>query len=209
MIWRRALIVMLMVPVGLLPADVGDASDEASPATPGRSGVTWDDYRIVIDRNIFSRNRRPRPVAPTPQAADDAQPTGVELVEQAYFVLVGVSIIGDRPTAFLEDRRTGAMHTVHEGDTLADRRIAAITVDRLTVTPTDDEADSKLTVIELGRALTGQIPALSTRSGQSMLGATDRGPSSPSASAGPEADSPAVQSILERLRQQRRQELEP
>ena len=98
--------------LGLTVAAWSGTGEDPEPTGPSDS---WDTYKIVVERNMFSRQRGPRvdrsrrqrrqvPVAPP---APDPE---------SYVVLKGIVQEDGAFIAFLEDTQSGQILRVHKGD---------------------------------------------------------------------------------------------
>jgi len=108
---------------------------EAGPAAPARetpqagrprdADGSYDDYRILVDRNIFVRDRRPpRPERSfEPRSFDDAPDPRPRLV------LTGTARSGEGFIAFFEDRTSGETRRAAVGKTVGGAVVQAITLD--------------------------------------------------------------------------------
>ena len=106
----------------------------------------WSKYRVIVERNIFSRNRGARPERePTKERAP------APAAEKGY-VLRGITQWNEVFIAFVENARYGATLMYRRGDTIADMTIKTITLDRLEV-----EKASEVRTIEIGRDLLGEM----------------------------------------------------
>ena len=181
--------------------------DARSTAFPRSAPVkSWDLYREITLRNIFSRNRRPL-VRPTPEEDARARSEGEGSAGSDRgpadpgrdIVLVGVTKVGTRLFALFEKVREGTISPVAEGETIGGRKLKAITLDSVI-----GERDGTETTIPVGRALTGDIRAAGSPAGAPPA---DAAPSARSGeeSAGSETD-PEMESALERLLRRRREE---
>ncbi|MFO8013899.1 MAG: hypothetical protein R6X20_11420 [Phycisphaerae bacterium] len=116
---------------------------------------SYDAYRILLDRNIFVRNRRPpmpdRPYEPRP--TENRPPPGPRLV------LTGTARSGDGFIAFFEDERTGETRRADVGKTVAGVLLKAITLDGVQI---EDEGTTR--TITIGSDLSGRAVVLPARS---------------------------------------------
>lgn len=193
---------------GLLVAAMSPLSAETAPAD------SWDQYRLLVQRNIFRRDRRrPLPRGPSPgptmRAVRDSD---------RDIVLTGVGRRDGVFVAFLENTATGVTTRVPAGQAVGKGKIQAITLDGV-----DYERGGSLNRIEIGHALQGGRfvretiatgPGATTRPGGPPLSTTRpataaSGPAAQTSSAasGGEATSSDIADILERMRQRREQEL--
>jgi hypothetical protein len=85
---------------------------------------TWDNYKIISERNIFSRSRtKVVPVSEIPQ-----QPV-IVVPEGAYYTLRGITKQSDEFVSFIEDSRTMNVKKVRKGDKLGPGKVGDITLD--------------------------------------------------------------------------------
>jgi hypothetical protein len=157
----------------------------------------WAKYEIILQRNIFSRNRqafRPQESREEPQQVAMPNP-------ESYYVLKGIVQEDSEFIAFVEDKRDGGILRLRQGDEIARGVIKALNLDTL-----EYEMGDQVTTVRLGSDLEGgygavtsadvmewsQTPATSTEPVQS-------GPQPPPS--GDEAE------ILRRLMEQRKQQL--
>jgi len=115
-------------------APAAEPTAEASPAAPASEAQqagrprdadgSYDDYRILVDRNIFVRNRRPpRPEQSfAPRTVDDSDPA-------PRLVLTGTARSGEGFIAFFEDRTSGETRRAAVGKTVGGAVVQAITLD--------------------------------------------------------------------------------
>ena len=163
---------VMMVLLTVLPA--------ASASQGGSSTSSYDRYRVLTERNIFSRDRGQRREA----APKITQPTPPS--PERCIVLKGIAQQGQDLVAFLEDTRTGVTTRARTGDSVARGRLKNITLDRV-----EYELEERVTAARIGEGLTGAAPASET------------GPVVAPAAAGKDSEA----AILERMRQKRREEL--
>ena len=166
---------------------------QSSLAQPGEAPVRWEDYRAVVERNIFSRDRG-RAREPGPTVARQAPPRA-----ERYIVLKGVVQQGKELIAFLEDTRAATTSRARIGDAVGQGRLANITLDHV-----EYELDGQTEKIEIGSNLAGSAPPalipyeLLEDAGVSGL---------PAAGTASGTVSEEEAAVLERLRQKREKEL--
>jgi hypothetical protein len=167
------------------PSTVPTASAAQAPVSlvPTQS---WDRYEVLVERNIFSRQRGRRETIRTRVYTPPTPP-------ERYMLLTGVAKEGDVCTAFLEDTRTNAVSKVHVGDTVLAGRVAAITMDAI-----DYDSNGRVARIAVGGNLgggTGRVapPAAAPAAGSAAPAAGSASPA-PGGAAEPS-------DVLERLRQ--------
>ena len=175
----------------------------------------WDNYRVLVDRNIFLRDRRP----PRPTRTIRSQPRMPEPSDtDRGIVLTGVARHDGEFIAFFEDTGTRATGRAAVGQAIGKGKVTAITLDGV-----EYERDGSVSRIEIGDALRGgrfvretvaAKPGPATRPGEPPAPTT--GPATASAEPAP-ATRPAppettdktsdVADILKRMRQRREREL--
>ena len=121
----------------------------AKAATPGNTKPTWDDYRIILDRNIFARDRS------APSATHRSIAPSTPPVEESI-VLTGVAVRGDARVAFFENTRTGETVRAVPGGVLAGGSVSAISLDSV-----DYRAGEATRTISVGQNLAGLVAVLS------------------------------------------------
>jgi len=206
------------------PKPAPKAAPKPTLATPTHK-TKWDDFRILTDRNIFDRNRRPPVVRPprieAPRPTITPQPPKPVDTDQ-YIVLLGIGLEGPQYTAFFEDAGAGKILQVLTGDVVGKGRLRAVNLDSVQY-----DRGGKFSIVKVGYTLTGTqaasmgfaTPASSasaaasgtSRSGSSRLTstapATTQPTTAPSTGATSAPASDGLQDILERMRQRREQEL--
>ncbi|MEA3226191.1 MAG: hypothetical protein U9Q07_09585, partial [Planctomycetota bacterium] len=96
----------------LLGSTVATWSDGGEGQEPTSQSDSWDTYRIIVERNMFSRQRSPRVdrsrgrQAPAPPAPNP----------ESYVILKGIVQEDGTFIAFLEDTQRGQILRVHKGD---------------------------------------------------------------------------------------------
>ena len=153
-----------------------------------RPAATFDDYRIVFERNIFLKDRMPKPqwhpFVPRPVASQPA-PHGL--------VLTGVAIRQEVRLAFFEDDQTGQLTKAVVGDVLGGGKLASISLDGVEISK-----GGKTRKIAIGESLAG-------------AGTVDMSSVRPPVTTAGPADSPSSggDDILERMKKRRAKELKP
>jgi len=206
------------------PKPAPKAAPKPTLATPTHK-TKWDDFRILTDRNIFDRNRRPPVARPprieAPRPTITPQPPKPVDTDQ-YIVLLGIGLEGPQYTAFFEDAGAGKILQVLTGDVVGKGRLRAVNLDSVQY-----DRGGKFSIVKVGYTLTGTqaasmgfaTPASSasaaasgtSRSGSSTptstAPATTQPTTAPSTGATSAPVSDGLQDILERMRQRREQEL--
>ncbi len=171
--------------------------------TPGTKG-SWNDYKVVSQRNIFSRNRLSTEAV---QAAKAKQTPTVTQSEQSYLVLRGVVRENDIYTAFIENSGTGEVKKVHVGDSIGGGTISAATLDYISF-----DLKGANTRVEIGMTLEGKISQGSAAQYYSGGGSySEQGTFDSQQSVQPAVQSTVsddkAKDILQRLKERRKKEL--
>jgi hypothetical protein len=163
-------------------------------AYAGQEPASWEEYRVVVAKNIFVRNRSSRreegPVrqpAPPPPA-------------ERYIVVRGAVQQGKESLAFLEDVRTGTTSVLRAGDAVASGHLTTITLDYV-----EYESDGVTRTVKIGQNLEADVPSPMSLSASSE--AVGSSPVPLSGMAEGEPTSEAAATIMERLRQRRQEQV--
>jgi len=156
---------------------------------------SWASFGIILQRNIFSRQRMP---ARRRTEESAARPAAVTRNPEAYFVLRGVVQENDDLIAFIENSQTGMVLKLRRGDPVARGTIRTLTLDGLEY----QIEDKTPAVIRMGSDLEGGIGVLTTTQ---MLDLASM--PAPAASSPPAESSEDTTDILKRLMEQRKQQL--
>lgn len=169
----------------------GPVERRRSPRTD--RGEQWAKYNLILDRNMFSRTREP----PRPQGEEPVRPTYVPNPE-SYFLLKGIAQEDSRFIAFVEDKRTGTVLRLREGDTVARGLVKSLTLDGLQY-----QFQDKTIPVTMGSDLEGGSGAL-TAGDLASFSSMAAPAASSTGSAAPSADEAE---ILKRLMEQRQQQM--
>ncbi|MFH1731062.1 MAG: hypothetical protein ABIF82_05340 [Planctomycetota bacterium] len=174
------------------------AAATLSRSAPGGHNASWDDYRILLTRNMFARNRSVRPAERPAVAKPAPRSRGAHT-----FVLIGVTVRGDVRIAFFEDSQTGETVQTTIGRTVGAGTIVSIALD--TVEYSSGGATRKISVGEnlAGVAVTLSPPTAST----SPAATTAPGAVAGSAGAADKGTDKSANDILERMRKRRLDEM--
>jgi hypothetical protein len=161
----------------------------------------WATYNIILQRNIFSRQRTPF----RPRDRSNETPAVVPNPE-THFVVKGIVQENNEFIAFIEDAQSGGVLRLRPGDRVARGAIKALSLDTL-----DYQLEDKIISVKLGCDLEG------TRGVMTMSTVGASASPSPAATAAPggspaqtqPAPAPAGNEaeIIKRLMEQRRQQL--
>ena len=166
---------------------------ERRPSPRTNRGEQWAKYNLILDRNMFSRQRVPS----RPQEAAAERPRVMPNPE-SYFLLKGVVQENNQFIAFVEDKRTGSVLRLREGDTVARGLVKSLNLDGLQY-----QFQDKAIPVSLGSDLEGGSGAI-TAGDLANFSATAAPAASSAGSAAPSADEAE---ILKRLEEQRKQQL--
>lgn len=174
------------------------AEDESSKA-----GLSWEDYKIISTRNIFSRNRMPESI---PTFSGPSQVPVRELKEESYLVLRGIIKKDGRFVAFVEDNRTNRIKKVLKNDEIGNGKISDITIDFISYKLEDNTIKVKTGMSLEGQAA-GMMPARSSEFGipqqQDFLNFS----SEPQTDVKVTPQNEDSNAILQRLKERRKKEL--
>lgn len=153
------------------------------------------EYGVLLDNNIFLRNRGRQPSPPT------SRPAAPPLTREQTLILTGIVLEEGQFRAYFEDTRSNSIVRVAEGDEIANGTIDQIMIDAVAYETADG-----LRWIDIGHDLTASIPqaqALGYSAGSSTSPDGSTQPTTGSDGAPSAPSDPAVLSIEERLRQRR------
>lgn len=85
--------------------------------------LDWKDYRIVVERNIFSPDRGPKPKKASPAPPPSPKPE--------YIDCTGALVGPERSVAFFEGSLFTGSHTGKEGETIAGHTVVRITTNSI------------------------------------------------------------------------------
>jgi len=166
--------------------------------------ASWEDLRILSERNIFSRNRV-KTVIPVNIEIQDEQ--RVEVKEENYLVLRGITQQANRFVAFIEDNRTMEVKKVLKDGMIGNGKIGDITLDHITYV-----LEGKPATVKVGMSLSGVAGGMD--SGYPSGFGTPGRQSFISIPSNSEEDTPQVKvtdesakDILQRLKERRKKEL--
>jgi len=166
------------------------------PSGPTSPSDSWDVYRIVVERNMFSRQRGPR-VQRTRRQVPVAPPAPDP---ESYVVLKGVVQEDGEFIAFLEDTQSGQIRRVREGDSVLRGKVKSLTLDSI-----EYEVGDRTTTVTMGFNLqggsggatfTGMYELTQTPSTTSAAGATE------SSTQPTEDEAEILRQLMERRQQQ-------
>lgn len=169
------------------------------PVTVERPAVeqnTWASYQIILQRNIFSRQR-----GPIRQRRVERPRRTVTRNPESYHVLKGIVQQGETFIAFIENTQNSTVFRLREGDSVARGAVKNFTLDSIEYQQGDQTVS-----VALGRDLEGGQGTLSLN--QLMeLSASSPSVSDPNAAPKETVTSEEEAEILKKLMEQRRQQL--
>mgnify|MGYP000951592813 CR=1 FL=1 len=142
-------------------ADVAKTANAARPANAPYTSVPthlskYEDFRILLDRNVFDRYRRPpvavRPVQPQPtRPTTYVRPQAPRPIDNdQYFALLGIGLEGDQYTAYFEDGRAGKAILIQPGQAVGNGRVTAVNLDSVQY-----QRGTTKRIVKVGQLLTG------------------------------------------------------
>jgi hypothetical protein len=182
----------LLLGVALWPVRTdGQAEEQVADQDP------WARYEIILQRNIFSRNRRPFRL----QREEERPAEPVTLPDpESYYLLKGIVQEDGAFIAFVEDKRDGSVLRLREGDRVARGTVESFSLDGLAY-----RMEEEVTRVMLGSDLQGGYGAVTATDLMDWSG-TSATPA-PAGSGETPAPSADEAEILRRLMEQRRQQL--
>lgn len=176
------------------PAETDEPSITAAPTTARQD--TWAEYRIILQRNIFSRQR-----GPIRQRRTTRSRPVVRRNPESYLLLKGIVQEDSTFIAFIEDTQSNTVLRFREGDSVARGTVKNFSLDSI-----EYQLEDKTINVTLGRDLEGGQGTLSMNT-LLELSAT----SSPSTDPNAPTEEPPLSGdeaeILRKLMEQRKQQL--
>jgi hypothetical protein len=152
--WVAAIALASIVGVGSAFAQKSDDSGGKA----GKKGGIDDQYKVLLDRSIFSKEKLKSPKQSTTKPATKREP-------QDVIVFTGVMVLDGDFVAYLENRQSGEGLAVHEGDALAGGKVSEISLDSLTYV-----SGSATRELQIGQNLSGQAPPTDVGSSNASSG---------------------------------------
>jgi hypothetical protein len=174
-----------------------ESSSASSSSSAGTSTASANRYDVLVENNIFLKDRRARPTT----SAASTQPAPRPLTPEQAVYLTGVIFEDGAFRAYFETLDGSPARRVSPGDAIAKGRVMEIQIDTVAyATP-----DGRITWVEIGHDLTGSTPAagsgavVAAPSGGGAGGGVTPSPAAPT--------DPALMSAAERMRLRRQQEV--
>jgi hypothetical protein len=157
---------------------------------------SWAKYQIILQRNIFSRQRGPVRQRQTAQA----RPV-ITRNRESYLILKGIVQQDNIFIAFIEDTQNNSILKLHEGDNIARGVAKNFTLDSI-----EYQLQDKTFSVAIGRDLEGGQGTLpmSTLLQLSVASRSAKDPNTPTKETTPTGDEAE---ILKKLMEQRKQQL--
>lgn len=170
----------------------------ATSQPAGITGDSFESYQVISSQNIFVKDRRPRPTFTPSNNGFIPRPAPYSVVLTGIGLLEGDDPQESQTVAFFEDSRTGGTTRATIGQALDGGKIVAISLDSV-----EYEKNGTRRRITVGRDLAGAVNVVSASG--SMTRPADTASTQPTT--GPSTGDPAVDAIMERLRQKRALEM--
>jgi len=157
----------LLTGIVCLPVWAQDANDVNTPVSTFKAK-----YQLILDRNIFSKDRTVY-VEPPADSRNDPPPPPIE----ASYVLVGISSENDTTVAFIENTSKGEVDRYGVKSKVAKGTIVGLTLDSLQYAVQADPNDPnaiQTTEVRLGQTLLGDTASLQGGARPSMASRSDR-----------------------------------
>ena len=157
---------------------------------------SWAKYQIILQRNIFSRQRGPV----RQRQAAQARPV-ITRNRESYLILKGIIQQDSTFIAFVEDTQNNSIFKLHEGDSIARGAAKNFTLDSI-----EYQLQDKTFSVAVGRDLEGGQGTLpmSTLLQLSVASRSVKDPNTPTKETTPTGDEAE---ILKKLMEQRKQQL--
>jgi hypothetical protein len=185
------------------------AADETQPLVtmerPVAGQDSWAKYQIILQRNIFSRQR-----GPILQMSDERARAVITRNPESYLLLKGIVQKDSTFIAFVEDTQGNRVLKLHEGDSVARGIVKNFTLDSIEYhhkASLTGQLEDKTISVALGRDLEGGQGTLPMNRLLEMS-ATSLPISNPNAATKETGLSEEDAEILRKLMEQRKQQLE-
>ncbi len=198
--YKRSVVPILVALVWVLPVTAGPAGDADSKSAAPQD--LWAKYQLILERNIFSRQRGP---LRRPGEDREAAPVVVPNPE-SHFVLKGIVQENNEFIAFIEDTQAGAVLRLRKDERVARGAIKSLSLDGI-----EYQLEERTSTINLGYDLEGKLGPISASPAPKPAAPTPTTPTPAVAPTSPAGQPPAATGdeaeILRRLMEQRKQEL--
>jgi hypothetical protein len=106
----------------------------------------WENYQIILQRNIFSRQRGPR-IDPSQRQRTDVPPPPSP---ESYHILKGIVQENGVFIAFIENTQRSQIFRVREGDSIARGKVKALNLDTI-----EYQFEDRIVKVAIGKDLAG------------------------------------------------------
>jgi hypothetical protein len=161
---------------------------------------TWDEYEVIVNKNIFSRNRWQQARRTAEQGRANAPDRA--RAPESFFVLRGITRDEDGFIAFIEDTRTYNMARTRVGDSVTEGTVKNMTLDHMAF-----ELNGETRQIEIGMDLGGTAPQATSISPAAFVPSVDISPQVGTNFGKAAPSKEEAEDILKRLRERRQREL--
>jgi hypothetical protein len=177
----------------------GDANEPpVMVEQPAAAQGTWAAYQIILQRNIFSRQR-----GPIRRSRDDRPRPVITRNPESYLLLKGIVQEGGTFIAFIENTQNNTVLRLRDGDNVARGIVKNFSLDSI-----EYQLEDKTISVGLGRDLEGGQGTLSMSRLMELSAAVPSTVSDPNAPKTQTAPSSAEEEeILRKLMEQRKQQL--
>lgn len=189
---NHALYTVLVGMVGL--AGLCSAAERIEEPAP--SSTSWEAYKVIVERNMFSRQRG----AAERRQRDEGQQVMTVPEPESYYRLRGIAQEDGTFIAFIEHTRSDETLKVRQGEAVARGSIESLDLDSITF-----RLDDRTIPVSIGQDLLGGRGAVTMS--ELMEWTPGSSASAGSQEAAPEAPSGNEAEILRQLLERRRQEL--
>lgn len=191
-------------PAGSAPTVQEKATEPTAAVKPAgltRPQLPWSHYRVVAQRNIFTRRSSGSSSGGETTRPSTTESTQTAKPAAASWVLTGIVVQGSSRLAFFENTKTSQTLRVQAGQQVDEMVIQQIQPDRVILGKADVRRE-----VRVGQSMDGSETSLGEASGDSIFGSSDGAATSGANGAAKSGSSPEEQSIIERMRARRARE---
>ncbi|MFC1764532.1 hypothetical protein ACFL6U_21000 [Planctomycetota bacterium] len=181
----------------LCPVTLGQTSNDSD--ANANQGDLWSQFKLIVDRNIFSRQRGQRQ-RPERRSSKPERPLYVATPESTI-VLKGVVKDNNQFVAFFEDTRSYSILRIRVGMDVARGKVEALTLDHVVFVH-----DGKTRIVTVGQNLEGAYGSGNIGLAEVMEWSENTSSSEPTGSSS-DPSSAGASDILKQLMERRRQQL--
>jgi hypothetical protein len=183
---KSALLLVLACSISFdaIASDVGVA--------PQSKASDWERYKILTQRNIFSKDRGRRDERRSDERKDKEKEAPPEPKPEADILLIGIVEKDGQLAAFFENSKTGKIEIVKSGEAIARGKLAAISMDSI-----EYVRNETTTAVTIGKTLDGATAENS--SGEPVRTSTTDASGTPLSS--------DANSLIDKMRRKRQEEM--